>query len=247
MSAARISLPSLRDLGLPTPARPYNMPMYSNARPLRPLVLPRRRRTSVSSSNTDSSYEPESEIERTPSLSPPPSPGRYSANSSFATTIMPRTPSPPPLSQSQRRRVRSRAEVASARQNRAFKLVLTTLPKADAILFVPAPDRGTGTTSPTGTLRPDVAPISNFARQQRGVQQIPSPTPVAGAPSGKRQRALLLFGSAMHNLRTPLGLARLQVELAKGARIHPYKMLPEDAVPRRSSAPASMLAAIAQQ
>jgi len=239
-TTARISLPSLRDLGLPVPTRPY-APVYQNGCPLRPLRMHRPRQLSVSSSNTaesDSSPEPESEIEveRTPSLSPPASPGHYSANSSFTTTIMPRTPSPPPVSRSQRRRVRSRVEASSGRQTRSFKLVLTTLPKADAILFVPAPERN----GCSPTLHPDIPSISNFARQQRCARY---PSIASDAQSSKRQRALLLVGPTMQHLRTPLGLARLQAEIRRGARIHPYRMMPEEG-PRRSSAPATMLATI---
>ncbi|TDL16718.1 hypothetical protein BD410DRAFT_615052 [Rickenella mellea] len=216
MALSRPTLPSLHSLSLPTPA------MNSSGSPIESLGLPRLprlyRRNSVSSSATSS---------RTPSLSPPPV---DTSTSSFSTHPGLRTPSPPPQptayptpSSPDRGR---RLSVPQTSTSTTFRLVPTTLAHADAILFVPPP------TNPALTSLSSVPSISRLARNAASTSSSPpsissakdgSMSGIGGNASGSGQgRALLLVGPAMNHLRGGKGV---RTQIARGARVHPYKIV----------------------
>ncbi|KAI0346377.1 hypothetical protein BDW22DRAFT_1352434 [Trametopsis cervina] len=88
----------------------------------------------------------------------------------------------------------------------SFSLVLTSFEKANAFVVVPPPQQY-------------VPGISSLARASASV----SPS----KPKSRRNQALLLVGPAVEYLRHP------RMRIAKGARVHPYRIVPN--TPKRSS------------
>ncbi|PSR70736.1 hypothetical protein PHLCEN_2v13356 [Hermanssonia centrifuga] len=93
----------------------------------------------------------------------------------------------------------------------SFSLILTSFEKADAFVVVPPPEA------------PYVPNISALSRTSAS----------SNTPKGNAQRspALLLVGPAVEYLRHP------RLRIAKGARIHPYRVIPRHS--RRRVSPSS--------
>ncbi|EKM57955.1 uncharacterized protein PHACADRAFT_251880 [Phanerochaete carnosa HHB-10118-sp] len=82
------------------------------------------------------------------------------------------------------------------RPSNSFRLVRSTVEEANAFILVPAPV-------------PYVESISSLARAK-----------APSNPKSRQARALLLVGPALEYLRHP------RVRIAKGARVHPYRVVP---------------------